>query len=192
MVLLQPKPQIRGARRRDIDCRRKMIELAPATEPGIDFREADVEPSPFPDDTFDGLLPLSARDISGQKFAVAGLSDLVNGGRCISGGMIRRRQRIQGIFRDAIFRGWRVGAGGGPRATMPIVSQHGRVVGLLEGAWLSRVAVTEHAGDLSSDTETLWRLVAWADLIWSRRAIRQQDKATQDLADRVRAFAPAL
>src|SRR5260370_9421964 len=46
----------RGARPVGIDLSPQMIELARRLYPGIDFREADVDHLPFPDDTFDAVV----------------------------------------------------------------------------------------------------------------------------------------
>ncbi len=60
-------------------------------------------------------------------------------------------------------------------------SNTGEFVRLLEGAGLIEVAVTEHATTYSvPDTETLWR-GGLGSLLLTGAAIRQQDKATQDL-----------
>jgi hypothetical protein len=92
------------------------------------------------------------------------------------------RQRIQGIFRDAISE---VGV------SMPTdlpqghdvyrFSNTGEFVRLLQGAGLTEVAVTEHATTYSvPDTQTLWR-GGLGSLLLTGAAIRHQDKATQHL-----------
>jgi hypothetical protein len=92
------------------------------------------------------------------------------------------RQRIQGIFRDAIAD---VGV-----SVPPDVPQGHNVyrfsntrefLQLLEEAGLNEVAVTEHATIYSvRDTETLWR-GGLGSLVLTGSAIRHQDKTKQDL-----------
>ena len=88
------------------------------------------------------------------------------------------RQRIQGIFRDAI-------ADVGISAPPDVPQGHNvyrfsnteEFLRLLEGTGLIEVAVLEHATTYSvPDTETLWQ-----GGLGSGSAIRLQDKATQDI-----------
>ena len=60
-------------------------------------------------------------------------------------------------------------------------SNTGEFVRLLEGAGLVEVAVTEHATTYSvPDTDTLWR-GGLGSLLLTGAAVRQQNKANQDL-----------
>ena len=92
------------------------------------------------------------------------------------------RQRIQGVFRDAIAE---VGISMPPDVPQGHnvfrFSNTGEFLRLLEGAGLIEVAVTEHATTYSvPDTETLWR-GGLGSLVLTGAAIKQQDRATQDL-----------
>jgi len=175
----------RGARPVGIDLSPQMIELARRLYPGIDFREADVEHLPFPDDTFDAVVcAFGLGHFPRPEVAVAeSVRTLLPGGRlAFSWWDDPSRQRIQGIFRDAISE-----VGVSAPADVPQghnayrFSNTGEFVRLLEGAGLIEVAVTEHATTYSvPDTETLWR-GGLGGLLLTGAAIRQQDKATQDL-----------
>jgi hypothetical protein len=92
------------------------------------------------------------------------------------------RQRIQGIFRDAISE---VGVSMPPDLpqghNIYRFSNSGEFVRLLDGAGLIEVAVTEHATTYSvPDTETLWR-GGLGSLVLTGAAIKHQDRATQEL-----------
>jgi SAM-dependent methyltransferase len=95
----------RGARPVGIDLSPQMIDLARRLHPGIDFREADVEHLPFGDDTFDAVVcAFGLGHFPGPEAAVAeSVRTLLPGGRiAFSWWDDPSRQRIQGIFRDAI------------------------------------------------------------------------------------------
>jgi len=175
----------RGARPVGIDLSRQMIELARRLYPAIDFREADVEDLPFADDMFDAVVcAFGLGHFPRPEVAVAeSVRTLSPGGRiAFSWWDDPSRQRIQGIFRDAIAE---VGVSVPP--DMPQghnvyrFSDTGEFLRLLEGAGLIEVAVTEHATTyFVPDTETLWR-GGLGSLLLTGAAIRHQDKATQDL-----------
>jgi len=175
----------RGARPVGIDLSSQMIELARRLYPGIDFREADVEHLPFPDDTFDAVVcAFGLGHFPRPEVAVAeSVRTLLPGGRlAFSWWDDPSRQRIQGIFRDAISE-----VGVSAPADVPQghnayrFSNTGEFVRLLEGAGLIEVAVTEHATTYSvPDTETLWR-GGLGSLVLTGAVIRQQDEPTQDL-----------
>src|SRR6476659_1692122 len=95
----------RGARPVGIDLSRQMIELARRLYPAIDFREADVEDLPFADDMFDAVVcAFGLGHFPRPEVAVAeSVRTLSPGGRiAFSWWDDPSRQRIQGIFRDAI------------------------------------------------------------------------------------------
>ena len=175
----------RGAHAVGIDLSPEMIELARRLHPAIDFHEADVEHLPFSDDTFDAVVcAFGLGHFPRPEVAVAeSVRTLLPGGRiAFSWWDDPSRQRIQGVFRDAIAE---VGV------SMPADVPQGHNVyrfsntreflRLLGGAGLIEVAVTEHATTYSvPDTETLWR-GGLGSLLLTGAAIRQQDKATQDL-----------
>src|SRR5258707_9194068 len=148
----------RGASPVGIELSPQMIELARRLYPGIDFREADVEHLPFPDDTFDAVVcAFGLGHFPRPEVAVAeSVRTLLPGGRlAFSWWDDPSRQRIQGIFRDAI-------SEIGVSAPVYVPQGHnayrfsntGEFVRLLEGAGLIEVAVTEHATTYS---ETLCR-----------------------------------
>jgi SAM-dependent methyltransferase len=175
----------RGARPVGIDLSPKMIELARRLYPAIQFHVADVEHLPFTDATFDAVVcAFGLGHFPRPEAAVAEcVRTLLPGGRiAFSWWDDPSRQRIQGIFRDAIAA---VGV-----SLLPDVPQGhnvyrfsntGEFLRLLEGAGLVEVAVTEHAKTYTvPDTETLWR-GGLSGLVMTGAAIRHQDKATQDL-----------
>jgi SAM-dependent methyltransferase len=175
----------RGARAVGIDLSPQMIELARRLYPAIDFREADVEHLPFADDTFDAVVcAFGLGHFPRPEVAVAeSVRTLLPGGRiAFSWWDDPSRQRIQGIFRDAIAE---VGVSVPPDVpqghNVYRFSNTGEFHRLLEGGGLIEVAVTEHATTYSvPDTETFWR-GGLGSLLLTGAAIRQQDKATQDL-----------
>jgi SAM-dependent methyltransferase len=175
----------RGARPVGIDLSPQMIELARRLHPGIDFREADVERLPFADDTFDAVVcAFGLGHFPRPEIAVAEcVRTLLRGGRvAFSWWDDPSRQRIQGIFRDAIAE---VGISMPPDVPkghdVYRFSNTGEFLRLLEGAGLTEVAVIEHATTYSvSDTDTLWRGGLGSPVL-TGAAIRQQDKPTQDL-----------
>jgi SAM-dependent methyltransferase len=175
----------RGARPFGIDLSPQMTELARRLYPAIEFREADVEHLPFADDTFDAVVcAFGLGHFPRPEVAVAEcVRTLAPSGRlAFSWWDDPSRQRIQGIFRDAISEvGVSVPADVPQGHNVYRFSNTGEFVRLLEGAGLIEVAVTEHATTYSvPDTETLWR-GGLGSLLLTGAAIRHQDKATQDL-----------
>lgn len=175
----------RGARPVGIDLSPQMVELAQRLHPAIDFREADVECLPFSDHTFDAVV--CAFGLGHFPRPEAAVAECV---RTLSpGGWIAlswwddpSRQRIQGIFRDAVAE---VGASMPPDVpkghNVFRFSDTGEFIRLLEGAGLVEVTVAEHSTTHSvPDAETLWR-GGLGSLLLTGAVIRHQDKATQDL-----------
>jgi len=175
----------RGARPVGVDLSPQMIELARRLHPGIDFREADVEHLPFDDDTFDAVVCcFGLGHFPRPEAAVAEcVRTLLTGGRiAFSWWDDPSRQRIQGIFRDAIAE---VGVSMPPHVpqghNVYRFSNTGEFLRLLEGAGLIEVAITEHTTTYSvPDTETLWR-GGLGSLVLTGAAIRHQDEETQKL-----------
>ncbi len=175
----------RGARPVGIDLSPQMIELARRLHPGIEFREADVERLPFSDHTFDAVV--CAFGLGHFPRAETAMAECVR--TLLPGGWIAlswwddpARQRIQGLFRDAIAE---VGVSMPPDVpqghNVHRFSDTGEFVRLLEGAGLVDVTVAEHATThVVPDTETLWR-GGLGSLVLTGAAIRHQDRATQDL-----------
>ena len=182
---LAGKAASRGARPIGIDLSPQMVELARQLHPAINFYEADVEHLPFPDDAFDAIVcAFGLGHFPRPEVAVAeSVRTLLPRGRiAFSWWDDPSRQRIQGIFRDAIAE---VGVSMPPDVpqghNVYRFSNTGEFLRLLKGAGLKEVAVTEYATTYSvPDTETLWR-GGLGSLVLTGAAIRQQDKATQDL-----------
>ena len=175
----------RGARSFGIDLSAQMIGLARRLYPAIDFREADVEHLPFADATFDAVVcAFGLGHFPRPEAAVAEcVRALQPGGRiAFSWWDDPSRQRIQGIFRDAICEvGVSVPADLPQGHNVYRFSNTGEFVRLLQGSGLTEVAVTEHATTYCvPDAETLWR-GGLGSLLLTGAAIRHQDKATQDL-----------
>ena len=175
----------RGARPVGTDLSPQMIELARRLHPAIDFREADVEHLPFSDHAFDVVVcAFGLGHFPQPEAAVAEcVRTLLPGGHiALSWWDDSSRQRIQGIFRDAIAE---VGVSVPPDVpqghNVYRFSDTGEFVRLLEGAGLIQVTVAEHVTTHAvSDSETLWR-GGLGSLLLTGAAIRHQDKATQDL-----------
>jgi SAM-dependent methyltransferase len=175
----------RGARSVGADLSPGMIEVARRLYPAIEYREADVENLPFPDRTFDAVVcAFGLGHFPRPERAVAEcVRTLSPGGRiAFSWWADPSRQRIQGIFRDAI-------AEIGVSAPLDVPQGHnvfrfsnsGEFLGLLDGAGLIEVRVTEHSATyFVPDTETLWR-GGLGSLVLTGAVIRKQDQETQNL-----------
>ncbi len=174
----------RGARAVGIDLSPNMIELARRLYPAIEFREADVEHLPFSDHTFDAVVcAFGLGHFPRPELAVAEcVRTLLPGGRiAFAWWDDPSRQRIQGIFREAIAEiGASVAVDVPQGHNVFRFSNSGEFLRLLEGAKLTQVAITEHATTLFvPDTETLWR-GGLGSLVLTGAVIRRQDQATQD------------
>jgi SAM-dependent methyltransferase len=175
----------RGARPVGVDLSPRMIELAKRLYPAIEFREADVEHLPFPDRAFDAVVcAFGLGHFPKPELAVAECVRTLSPGGCIAFAWWHdpARQRIQGIFREAIAE---IGVSMPPDVPQGHnvfrFSNPGEFLRLLEGAGLMEVAVTEHAATyLVPDTETLWQ-GGLGSLVLTGAVIRRQDQATQDL-----------
>jgi ubiquinone/menaquinone biosynthesis C-methylase UbiE len=175
----------RGARAVGVDLSPRMIELAQQKHPAIEYREADVEHLPFRDHTFDAVVcAFGLGHFPQPELAVAEcVRTLSPGGRiAFSWWDDPSRQRIQGIFRDAI-------AEIGVSAPLDVPQGHkvfrfsnsDEFLRLLRGASLTEVKVTEHAATyFVPDTETLWH-GGLGSLVLTGAVIRNQDQATQEL-----------
>jgi SAM-dependent methyltransferase len=175
----------RGARAVGIDLSPQMIELAQRLHPAIEFREADVEHLPFPDHAFDAIVcAFGLGHFPQPELAVAECARTLSSGGCIALAWWQdpARQRIQGIFREAIAE---IGVSMPPDVpeghNVFRFSDPGEFRRLLEGAGLTDVAVTEYTSTfLVRDTETLWR-GGLGSLVLTGAVIRHQDQATRDL-----------
>src|SRR5262245_61286643 len=174
----------RGAHSVGVDLSPRMIELARQLYPTIEYREADVEHLPFPDHTFDAVVcAFGLGHFPRPELAVAEcVRTLLPGGRiAFAWWDDPSRQRIQGVFREAI-------AEIGASIVLDVPQGHnvfrfsdsGEFLRLLEGAGLTDVTVTDHTTTFSvPDTETLWR-GGLGSLVLTGAAIRQQEPAAQD------------
>jgi len=175
----------RGAGSVGVDLSPRMIELAQRLHPAIDFHEADVERLPFPDHTFDAVVcAFGLGHFPQPELAVADCVRTLSPGGYIAFAWWDdpARQRIQGIFREAIAE---IGVSVPPDAPQGHnvfrFSNSGEFLRLLEGAGLTEVAITEHAATYRvPDTETLWR-GGLGSLVLTGAVIKHQDQATQDL-----------
>jgi SAM-dependent methyltransferase len=175
----------RGARPVGVDLSPQMIELARRLHPAIDFREADVEHLPFSDHAFDAVV--CAFGLGHFPRPEAALAECVR--TLLAGGRIAlswwddpSRQRIQGIFRDAIAEVGVLAPPDVPQGhNVYRFSETGEFVRLLEGAGLIEVTVAAYATTyVVPDAETLWR-GGLGSLLLTGAAIRHQDKTTQKL-----------
>jgi SAM-dependent methyltransferase len=174
----------RGALSVGVDLSPRMIELAQRLYPAIEFLEADVEHLPFADYAFDAVVcAFGLGHFPQPELAVAEcVRTLSPGGRiAFAWWDDPARQRIQGIFREAIAEiGVSVPSDVPQGHNVFRFSNSGEFLGLLEGAGLTEVAVTEYAATYSvPDTEALWR-GGLGSLVLTGAVIRHQDQPTQD------------
>jgi SAM-dependent methyltransferase len=172
-----------GARPIGIDISPGMIAIAKSAHPGIDFRVAEVERLPFADDSFDAIV---------CNFGLGHFPDpestitecvrtLKRGGRiALSWWDDPSRQRIQGLFREAIAE-----IGAAPPPDVPAgysifrFSDTDELRRLLDGAGLTEIAVRDHRTTyLVADIDALWRGGLGSFAITSS-AIASQNAATQ-------------
>ena len=175
----------RGARSVGVDLSPRMVELAQRLYPAIEFREADVEHLPFPDHTFDAVVcAFGLGHFPQPELAVAECVRTLSPGGYIAFAWWHdpARQRIQGIFREAIAEiGVSVPSDVPQGHNVFRFSNSDEFLRLLQGAGLTEVAVTEHAATYSVlDTETLWR-GGLGSLVLTGATIGHQDQATQNL-----------
>ncbi len=181
--LLAAEARRRGAHVTGVDLSPGMIELAGKLHPGIEFRVAEVEHLPFPDQSFDavtcsfglGHFPYP------ETAVVECVRTLRPGGRvAFSWWAEPRRQRVQGLFRDAVAE-----VGAGPPPELPKGHSSLRFCDieelrrLLDGAGLAEVTIGDHESThCVADADTLWH-GGLGGLALSASAIRNQDAATQ-------------
>jgi SAM-dependent methyltransferase len=172
----------RGARPVGVDLSPRMVELARRLNPGIDFHEGDVEHLPFPDDLFDALV--CSFGLGHFPYPEAALAECVRvvkaGGRlAFSWWDVPSRQRVQGLFRDAIAE-----AGAPPAPEFPAAHSMLRFCdpvalgGLLRGAGLCEVTIEEHTGVRRlTGTEEMWQ-GAMTGMGLTGAALKSQDAPT--------------
>ena len=166
-----------------VDLSPGMIQLAEKSNPGIDFRVADVEHLPFADASFDAVV--CNFGLGHFPYPEASVAECVRvlkrGGRiALSWWNDPSKQRIQGLFRDAIAE-----IGAMPPADVPqghaiyrFADTH-EFRNLLEGANLIDVEIEDHQTTyLIPDIDTLWR-GGLGSFALTAAAIAQQDAARQ-------------
>jgi SAM-dependent methyltransferase len=182
--LLAAEASRRGARVAGVDLSPGMIELAGRRHPGIDFRVAEVEHLPFPDHSFDAVT--CSFGLGHFPYPEAAVAECVRTLR--PGGLIALswwaepgRQRVQGLFRDAIAE-----IGAAPPPELPKGHSSLRFCDidafrrLLQGAGLEAVTIDDHeTTHCVSDVDTLWH-GGLGSLALSASAVLGQDAATQE------------
>jgi ubiquinone/menaquinone biosynthesis C-methylase UbiE len=173
----------RGARPIGVDLSPGMVELARRSYPAIEFHEADVEHLPFSDDAFDAIVcAFGLGHFPRPERAVAECVRTLSPAGYIAFAWWHdpARQRIQGIFREAIAE---IGV------SVPVEVPRGHNAfrfsnpdefrGLLEGAGLTEISVTDCAATyVVPDTETLWQ-GGLGSLVLTGSVIKHQDQAIQ-------------
>jgi SAM-dependent methyltransferase len=173
----------RGAQPAGVDLAPKMIALAQQLQPGIPFQEADIEQLPFPADAFNVVCCSFA--LGHIPRPEASLAECVRvlepGGRiAFSWWDDPSRQRIQGVFREALME-LRVAPPPGAPQGHNIFRFSDRVAfeGLLRGAGLTEVRVDDHnAMATFADADTVWR-GGLGSFVLTGAMIKGQDAATQ-------------
>jgi SAM-dependent methyltransferase len=174
----------RGAHVIGVDLSPGMIAMATQQYPGIDFRVADVEHLPFTDGAFHALVCNFA--VGHFPYPEAAIAEcarvLQRGGRiAVSWWDDPGRQRIQGLFREAIAE-----VGASPPPDVPKgysilrFSDSDALAGLLTGAGINQVTVDEyHTTYTVPDIDTLWN-GGLGSFAVTASAISHQDQSTQD------------
>ena len=177
------KARTLGAACIGVDLSPEMIALARLSHPGIDFRVGEVEHLPFADGTFDALV--CNFGLGHFPWPEAALAEcrrtLKAGGRmAFSWWDQPDRQRIQGLFREAIAE-----VGAAPPPDVPAghsnlrFSDTAEFRRLLVGAGLDDVRVEDHGATYAiADVDTLWR-GGLGSFAVTASAISRQDAATQ-------------
>jgi SAM-dependent methyltransferase len=179
---------MRGARPVGIDLSPRMVELARRLHPGIEFHEADVERLPFSNETFDAVVGCFALGhLPCPEAAVAEcLRTLKPGGRiAFAWWDDPSRQRIQGLFREAVAE-----VGIAPPVDVPAghsslrFCDTGEFRRLLAGAGLADVEVVNHtAAHLVKSADALWH-GGLNSMVLTGAAIRAQSEETQETVRR--------
>jgi SAM-dependent methyltransferase len=172
-----------GANCIGVDLSPEMIALARASHPDIDFRVADVEHLPFEDGSFDALVcNFGLGHFPWPEAALAECGRTLRGGGRMAFSWWDQpdRQRVQGLFREAIAE-----VGIAPPPEVPAGHSNLRFCDtaefrkLLVGAGLDDVRVEDHGTTYAiADVDTLWR-GGLGSLAVTASAIVRQDAATQ-------------
>jgi SAM-dependent methyltransferase len=175
--------QARGAAVTGVDVSAGMIGLARAAHPGIAFEVAEATALPFPDAAFDVVLCNFA--LGHFPEPEAALAECVRvlapeGRLAFSWWDQPARQRVQGLFREAIAELGLPPAPGLPQGHDTLrFSDPEAFAGLLRNAGLRGVTVREHrTTQLMPELETLWQ-AGMGGMAVTGSAVAAQDAATQ-------------
>ncbi|HYZ32406.1 MAG TPA: methyltransferase domain-containing protein [Crenalkalicoccus sp.] len=175
--------QARGAAVTGVDVSPGMIALANKARPGIDFRVAEVTALPFPDAIFDAVICNFA--LGHFPDPQAALAECVRvlapgGSLAFSWWDQPERQRVQGLFREAIAE-----LALPPHPDVPQghdtlrYSDADAFAGLLRDAGLAEVTVAAHRTTyLMPDAEALWQ-AGMGGMAIAASAVAAQDATTQ-------------
>jgi SAM-dependent methyltransferase len=178
----------RGAQPVGVDLSSKMIELAWQRYPSIEFHEADVERLPFPEAAFDAAIcSFGLGHFPRPEAAIAEcLRTLKQGGRiALAWWDDFRKQRIQGLFREAVAE-----IGLAPSADIPPGHSSQR---FCDGAEFRRLLCEAGLADIRLEDHRTTHLVESASVLWrgglgsmvqTGAAIRAQTGETQEAVRR--------
>ena len=174
----------RGARPIGIDLAPKMVALARRLHSGIEFREADIERLPFPAGAFDAVC--GAFVLGHIPRPEASLAEcmrvLAPGGRiALSWWDDPSRQRIQGVFREALAEVRAAPPAGAPQGhNIFRFSDRAAFEGLLRDAGLVDARVDDHnTVSTFADADIIWR-GGLGSFVLTGAVIKGQDTATQE------------
>jgi ubiquinone/menaquinone biosynthesis C-methylase UbiE len=173
----------RGAEAVGVDLAPKMIALARRLHPGITFHEADIERLPFAARTFKAVCcGFALGHIPRPEASLAECMRVLEpGGRiAFSWWEDPSRQRVQGIFRDAIAEVRIAPPPSAPQGhNMFRFSDRATFEELLRAGRLAEVRVDDHhAVSTFADAETVWR-GGLGSFVLTGAMIKSQDEATQ-------------
>lgn len=175
--------QARGAATTGMDVSERMIALAQASHPSVTFRTADVTSLPFADGAFDAVIcNFGLGHFPDPERALAACMRVLAPGGTLAFSWWDHpvRQRVQGLFREAIAE-----LGLPPPPDVPPghdtlrFSNPESFAGLLRGAGLNAVQVAVHGTThLMPDVDALWQ-AGMGGMAVTAAAIVTQDAATQ-------------
>lgn len=168
-----------------IDLSSGMIDLARRLHPGIEFREADVEHLPFADGTFDAVV--CSFGLGHFPLPKAALAECVRAAK--PGGRVAfawwaepNRQRIQGLFREAVAEvGVALPAGVPAGHSSLRFCEPTEFLRLLQGSGLEDVAIHDHATTFRVESADALFQGGLSSMVLTGAAIRSQEPATQDV-----------